>query len=112
MRGVGGRSLNQSGSAPIQKPFSDYRPAPTVSPYVNLERDETNSALPTYQTLVEPFLQQQAINQQQQIDIQRINRQFQNVRSQTELQQSQQQLNPTGHVVYFNNLMNYFPRRR
>ena len=110
-RGVEGRSLNNFSSAPV-KPFSDYQAAPTVSPYVNLDRDDFDLGAPTYQTLVQPYLQQQDFNQRQQVELQRINQQFQNVRSDYQLQQQgQAPLRPTGHEVFFMNMGHYFPRR-
>jgi len=46
-----------------QKPFADYRPPPTVSPYLNLFSDATGIARPdNYYTLVRPFLEQRNAN--------------------------------------------------
>jgi len=43
-----------------------YQPArPTVSPYLNLLRNDNASGVPNYYGLVRPQLQQQAINRQQ-----------------------------------------------
>jgi len=52
---------------------------PTVSPYLNLFRDEqtTTEAVPSYYTYVRPQLEQQAAYQQQQRDIQQLQRQLQ-----------------------------------
>ena len=55
--------------AKAQQPFQNVQQAPTVSPYLNLVNNNNNGgrgAFPAYQTLVEPFLQQQ--QQQQQIN--------------------------------------------
>ena len=50
-----------------QQPFQNIQQAPTVSPYLNLVNNNNASrGVPVYQTLVEPFLQQQ--QQQQQIN--------------------------------------------
>ena len=46
------------------KPFSNYRSAPTVSPYMNLFRVDGTDF--DYQTLVLPMLNQQEFNQRQQ----------------------------------------------
>ncbi len=46
------------------KPFSNYRPAPTVSPYMNLFRGDSGDF--DYQTLVQPMLRQQELNRRQQ----------------------------------------------
>ncbi len=110
-KGVGGVYLSQYDTPPAQKPFANYSPAPTVSPYVNLEQDNQNFSLPTYQTLVRPFVEQRDFNQRQQVELQRINQQFQKVRTQFEMQNTQSQLRPTGHGVYFNNLLHYYPGR-
>lgn len=49
-------------TAPV-KPFTDYRPSPTISPYLNLFNDSTGIARPeNYYTLVRPFLDQQKAN--------------------------------------------------
>jgi hypothetical protein len=109
-RGVGGRDITTVDNR-NSKPFANYTPAPTVSPYVNLGRNDSDLGLPTYQTLVQPFVQQREFNQRQQHDMQRVNQQFQSVRSQLEVQQTQTQLRPTGHGVYFNNLSHYYPGR-
>lgn len=62
----GGNAMAQSTSI-ITKPFSDYRPRPTVSPYMNLFRDtDTGGGNFDYQTLVRPQLRQQQFNQRQQ----------------------------------------------
>jgi len=61
------------------KPFQGMSSGPTVSPYLNLFRDErtTSEAVPSYYTFVRPQLEQQAANQRQQRDIQQLQRQLQ-----------------------------------
>ena len=62
-----GQAMAQSSSYGISKPFSNYRPRPTVSPYMNLFRDSTTLAGDfDYQTLVRPQLEQQRVNLRQQ----------------------------------------------
>lgn len=65
------------------KPFQATSSGPTVSPYLNLFRDERNSTevVPSYYTFVKPQLEQQASYQQQQREIQQLQRQLQNGRS-------------------------------
>jgi hypothetical protein len=60
-----GPSLGIGANNLIDKPFSSFSPSPTVSPYLNLFREdfEGNSDL-NYNTLVQPQLQQQQFNQQ------------------------------------------------
>ena len=112
------------------KPFSNYRSPPTVSPYMNLFRN--NGTAFDYQTLVQPMLQQQQINQRQQ----RTNlRQYQTNLQQQQTNQTQQRnirrasqqvtmpfpqaaLRPTGVGLTrrvgsrFMNLYNYYPPAR
>lgn len=59
------------------KPFQGTSAAPTVSPYLNLFRDEraTTEVVPSYYTFVKPQLEQQASFQQQQREIQQLQRQ-------------------------------------
>lgn len=61
------------------KPFQGTSAAPTVSPYLNLFRDEraTTEVVPSYYTFVKPQLEQQATFQQQQREIQQLQRQVQ-----------------------------------
>ncbi|MGD9634460.1 MAG: hypothetical protein AB7G28_19305 [Pirellulales bacterium] len=61
------------------KPFQTASAGPTVSPYLNLFRDErTNTeAVPSYYTYVKPQLEQQATFQQQQREIQQLQQQMQ-----------------------------------
>jgi hypothetical protein len=61
------------------KPFQEASTGPTVSPYLNLFRDEheTSDSVPSYYTLVRPQLEQQATFQQQQRQIQQLQRQVQ-----------------------------------
>lgn len=69
-------------AGPLQhngKPFQVTTSAPTVSPYLNLFRDErgTAEAVPSYFSFVRPQMEQQAALQQQQRDIQKLQRQVQ-----------------------------------
>ncbi len=61
------------------KPFQTASTGPTISPYLNLFRDERESseALPSYFSFVRPQMEQQAANQRQQRDIQQLQRQLQ-----------------------------------
>jgi len=52
-------------SVPLEKPFGDYSPAPSVSPYINLYRPEgAFGAAGNYYSLVRPMVQQQQLNRQ------------------------------------------------
>jgi hypothetical protein len=61
------------------KPFQATSNGPTISPYLNLFRDERGSAeaVPSYYTFVRPQLEQQAAFQQQQRGNQQVERQGQ-----------------------------------
>jgi hypothetical protein len=61
------------------KPFQSASSGPTVSPYLNLFRDETerSESVPTYYSFVRPQLEQQATSQHQQREIQSLQRQMQ-----------------------------------
>jgi hypothetical protein len=57
------------------KPFQDETDRPTLSPYLNLYRDEkATQGIPNYQAFVQPQLEQQAAAQRQQIQSQRLQR--------------------------------------
>jgi hypothetical protein len=61
------------------KPFQSTKSGPTVSPYLSLFRDETerSDSVPTYYSFVRPQLEQQAASEQQQREIQNLQRQMQ-----------------------------------
>lgn len=59
------------------KPYTGAAPEPTISPYLNLFRDETDQALPNYHTFVQPQKRQLEYNRMQQRQLQSLNRQVQ-----------------------------------
>jgi hypothetical protein len=59
------------------KPFESASQRPTVSPYLNLYREEDDESAPNYFAFVRPALQQQDANRRQQSEIQRLQRQLQ-----------------------------------
>lgn len=61
------------------KPFQGTTTTPTVSPYLNIFRDERQNteAVPSYYSFVRPQLEQQASAAQQQREIQQLQRQVQ-----------------------------------
>ena len=86
---AGAGNAMAQGASIITKPFSDYRPSPTVSPYMNLFRDtDTGGGGFDYQTLVRPQLRQQRFNQRQQ-QTNRLQRRT-NLRQQRSSQRQQQ----------------------
>jgi hypothetical protein len=100
-------------SAPMRtsKPFSSYSPAPTVSPYLNLFRqDLSGNSDFNYQTLVKPMLQQQQFNQQSQRQAYEMARRVQSIAAQGHynMQGSKDQF-PTGHQTAFQYYGRYYP---
>lgn len=79
---------------------------PTVSPYLNLYRNDLEG-LPTYQTLVRPQIQQQRVNQVQQTEIYQLRSQLA-----TERAQQAQPLPQTGHASYYRYYSHYYSRKR
>ena len=80
---------------------------PTVSPYLNLLREQ-GLGLPTYQTLVRPQLQQQRANQQQTRQIQQL--QLEVAQNAASSQAGEVTLRPTGHQTAFRNFGHFYPR--
>jgi hypothetical protein len=61
------------------KPFDGASNGATVSPYLNLYREEETDSAPNYYAFVRPQLQQQEQNQRSQAALQNLNRQVQRV---------------------------------
>jgi hypothetical protein len=103
--------LGVGGSA-ASKPFTSYSPSPTVSPYLNLFREDLEGGGDfNYNTLVRPQLQQQQFNQQVQRQNLAVERQLQAFAAQGDFnpQGSTSQL-PTGHQTVFRYYGRYYPR--
>ena len=99
------------GASPAGKPFSSYSPSPTVSPYLNLFREDFqgNSDL-NYNTLVQPMLQQQQFNQQVQRQSMEMARRLQSMAAQSDFNpQGSKQQYPTGHQTVFMYYGHYYP---
>jgi hypothetical protein len=60
------------------KPFSNLVLDPAISPFLNLDREEDAVELPNYHAFVRPQLEQQEAYRQQQMEIQRLERQWNN----------------------------------
>lgn len=94
---------------PISKPFKNVQQRPTVSPYLNLVRDD-NGAAANYQTLVRPQMEQIDFNRQQQTRLDRLDRQFQSFRNENAYPiQGSEQLRETGHSTRFMNRSHFYP---
>jgi hypothetical protein len=63
------------------KPFANLSQDPTISPYLNLDHDESETDLPNYFTYVRPQMEQLQLNQLQQRELQQLRSQLQSVTS-------------------------------
>lgn len=69
------QAVRPSVGRPQAKPFAGMGAGPTVSPYLNLFREETENAVPNYYTFVRPQQDQFDANRQQQAQLQQLQRQ-------------------------------------
>jgi hypothetical protein len=101
--GVGGSQAN--------KPFSAYSPTPTVSPYLNLFREDIEGGGDlNYNTLVRPMLQQQQFNQQVQRQNIDISRRLQSMAAQSDFNpEGSRQQYPTGHQTVYRYYGRFYP---
>ena len=110
--GTGSARLNLGlSSARGNKPFSDVNSRPTVSPYLNLFRDDFQGGGDfNYQTLVRPQLQQQRFNQRFQDEAQAISRRVQQISAQPAYSpQGSRSQYPTGHQTVFGYYGRFYP---
>jgi hypothetical protein len=103
-----GLGVNTSSSG--SKPFSSYTTAPTVSPYLNLFRNDLNGQSDfNYSTLVKPQLQQQQLNQQLERQNLQTNRRLTSIAAQADFNaQGSKDEYPTGHQTVFNYMGHYY----
>jgi hypothetical protein len=102
------------GSFSGSKPFSNVTATPTVSPYLNLFREDMggNDDL-NYQTLVRPQLEQQRTNALLQRQNQELSRRVQTISAQRDFAPTgAQNQYPTGHPTVFNYHGRYYPAMR
>ena len=115
-----GQSSTQSGGSRIglglggsggSKPFSGFTPDPTVSPYLNLFREDLEGGGDlNYNTLVRPMLQQQQVNQQVQRQAVEFQRKLQGIAAQSDFNpQGAKDIYPTGHQTAFRYFGHYYP---
>jgi hypothetical protein len=98
------------GPANVSKPFSSVTPEPTVTPYLNLFREDRsgNSDL-DYTTLVRPQLQQQQINQQAQRQSLDLERRLQSLTAQADFNAGgDKEQFPTGHKTAYRYYGHFF----
>jgi hypothetical protein len=89
-----------------------YNSRPTVSPYLNLLQGGGGALnLPQYQTLVRPFLEQQAINDRNSFNTQLMGRQINTLQTQV----NRNQFAPgraTGHPTRYMNYSHYYSMQK
>jgi hypothetical protein len=85
-----------------------YTPRPTVSPYLNLFNDPTGVGV--YQTLVRPFVNQNEINARQTGNINQLQQELNQVRSNSGLGTTgtSGRIRATGHAATFMDLSHYY----
>lgn len=96
-----------------QQPFANAQPAPTVSPYLNLSNNSAGRQPGAYQALVQPLLNQQAVNQQQQQQIQQLSQAQQSLAAGGLTRPARgvsTGIRGTGHVAGFMVRGNYYPQ--
>lgn len=98
------------GRTTSSKPFSSVSSSPTISPYLNLFRQNLDDNTDNYNTLVRPQLQQQQINQNFQREAQAITRHVQSLSAKPAFNpQGSEQYLPTGHPTGFMNYSHFYP---
>jgi len=111
-RAPGGNIGLGLGPSRSSKPFSSLSTSPTVSPYLNLFREDfSGSSDFNYQTLVRPQLQQQQVNQQLERQNLELSRRVQAISAQSAYQNpaGSEQQHPTGHQTVFGYYGRFYP---
>ncbi len=104
-----GSSFSSSSSS---KPFSSVSSSPTVSPYMNLFREDLNGNSDlNYQTLVQPQLKQQQYNQQFQRQNMELSSRVQQISAQSDYKNpaGSETMYPTGHQTAFGAYSHFYP---
>lgn len=93
------------------KPFGGYSPAPTVSPYMNLFRDNLDGQSDlNYQTLVRPQLRQQEFNERVQRENMEMATRLQSIGAQSDFNPAGSTSQPpTGHQTVFQYYGHHYP---
>ena len=93
------------------KPYANYSPSPTVSPYLNLFREDLDGQSDlNYQTLVQPQLRQQAVNERLQREAFDISRRLTSIAAQSDYNPAgSTNQPPTGHQTVFQYYGHYYP---
>ena len=112
-----GQSVRNTGSSlglsspRLGKAFSSISSSPTVSPYLNLFREDlSGSGDLNYNTIVKPQLEQRRMNEQLQRQNLEIARRVQSIAAQADYNpQGSKSQYPTGHQTVFMYLGHYYP---
>jgi hypothetical protein len=113
-RGLSARALSINpggGQQRGSKPFANVQRQPTLSPYLNLLRNDGDDmgGLPNYHTFVRPMLDQQQTNRRTNKRIQGLGQEVQAVNRQLAQQPTgASELRPTGHQTVFMNHSHYY----
>jgi hypothetical protein len=105
-------NLGAAGRASVGRPFDNFNPAPTVSPYLNLFREDLSGNDDfNYNTLVRPMLEQQRVNDQLQRQSYEIQRRLQAIAAQPDFSpQGNPNQAPTGHQTVFQYHSHFYPQ--
>jgi hypothetical protein len=112
----GGTGISSSAVGPMalnrSKPFSSVSSSPTVSPYLNLFREDLDGGSDfNYQTLVRPQLQQQQFNQQIERQNLELSRRVQSISAQSPYKNpaGSESIYPTGHQTVSGYYSHFYP---
>jgi hypothetical protein len=105
------RGTGSGGGGRGNKPFSGFSSQPTVSPYLNLFRNDLNGQSDlNYQTLVRPQLQQQQVNNTLRRQDSAASQRLQSIAAQADFNPAgAKDEAPTGHQTVYNYTGHYFP---
>ena len=98
-------------NAQTRRPYDDYTPPPSVSPYMNLANNNANSAAGTfmnYQLLVKPQLEQRQTNRQSAASMQNYQSQFNAARLSSDAE-AYQKPHAAKHAATRGNYSHYYP---
>ena len=110
-----GRTVQMPAPQPVQtaayqKPFAGQQQGPSISPYLALDQFETQQGLPNYYLYVKPQQDQTAMNQAQQVQNRRMQKQMRRAMTTGIMPTSTSGGMPTtGHSTQFMNNGGYFP---
>ncbi|QDU59123.1 hypothetical protein [Aeoliella mucimassa] len=97
----------------VSKPFSGgVSSSPTISPYLNLFREESSEELPNYHAFVRPMLQQQQTNTMNQRELNTLQSEVRQASYQQSSATSNGGVPITGHGTRYMNTSGFYPQTR